>query len=671
VTTSRAVPSPDLAARDVYRELLARSGGPGAGEYAEYDRDPVRPEVVAAKLIALYSPPDPPSTGRRREGAVDWGDVSSALPQFVGHYQPRVPGELGYYDVRTGDVLRRQVGLARHYGIHAFCFRWGPAEGAAFPTPLERYLSDQTVDFAFCVWWSGGRPSVEAGEALRDRRYLRIAAKPLVIVDPAPTPSETETMLGQWRADARQSGVGEVFLALTLRGGEDPSLLGADAGIEPPPTALPEDMATSRGVAVANPRYRGRIFDYRVASDHARALPPSAFPLIRSVVPSWDSEPERPGNGWVLRNATPDRYRRWLAAAIAYAREHPIGSESFVFVNGWNNWAEGAYLEPDRRYGHKFLAATREALTASCAGSPRPTLSPDRRVAVVVHAYHSDLLPDILRLLAAWRQPYELHVTGPPERADAIRGHIARAGIAGELHVFENRGRDILPFLLVARSLASSGERVVLKLHTKRSLHRGDGERWRRDLVDKLLEPANAARIADAMFEDGRIGMVAPEGHVLSLTSFWKSNRFRVEQLAYRMGLPFTTPEQLTFVGGSMFWARTAALAPLLDLDLEPDDFEPEAGQVDGTLAHAIERGFALSLRRAGLRLTDSSDPGTEVAAGRTRYLHAVGEEEAPSGLPLDFDPAAYLRANPDVEASGLDPGQHYLKWGWSEGRRW
>jgi hypothetical protein len=78
-----------------------------------------------------------------------------------------------------------------------------------------------------------------------------------------------------------------------------------------------------------------------------------------------------------------------------------------------------------------------------------------------------------------------------------------------------------------------------------------------------------------------------------------------------------------------------------------------------------------VSIRRAGLRLTDSSDPRTEVAAGRRRYLHAVGEEEAPSKLPVDFDPGAYLRANPDVSASGQDPAQHYLRFGWFEGRRW
>jgi lipopolysaccharide biosynthesis protein len=289
---------------------------------------------------------------------------------------------------------------------------------------------------------------------------------------------------------------------------------------------------------------------------------------------------------------------------------------------------------------------------------------------VVIHAYYPELLPEMLEVLGSWRRPFELHVTAPPTGIDEIRGHVGRAGIRAALHSFENKGRDILPFLQVARGFSAAGDRLLLKLHTKRSPHRGDGEIWRRDLMGKLLAPESAARIEDAMTADRTIGLVGPEGHVLSLRSFWGSNRVRVNELAYRMGLPPVEPEHLAFVGGSMFWARTAALRPLLELDLDADDFEPEAGQVDGTLAHAIERAMALSVLRAGLRLTDSADPGSEVAEGRRRYLHAVGEE-APSALPLDFDAAAYLRANPDVRISGQDPAEHFLRIGWSEHRRW
>jgi hypothetical protein len=638
----------DVAARDVYLELLRRAlGAPGPGYVpAESDPGPAPPPV--AKLIALYRPPR------------DWTAVSRALPRYVGHRQPRFPDALGNYDYRSTDVLRRQVELARAHGIHALCFEEGAAvEGSS--TPLECFLTDASLDLKFCVRSSGtSDPGPGLAAAFRDRRYLRVGGRPLLVLDPAPAEGKHE---------ARRVGGEDVFLATVLGAGEDPRLLGADAAIEAVPLGLADVMSASRKVQFASPLSAGTVLDYRTVADHARNLAPPDFPFVRTVVPSWDSEPGQPGRGSSFVNDTPERYRRWLATAIAYAQANPVGGEPLVFVNGWNNWEDGAYLEPDRDHGHAYLRATRAALArppvAEASG-----VSPDSPVAVVVHAYYPELLGEILAVLASWRRPYELHVSAPPDRADAIRAHLDHTGCAGTLHFFENRGRDILPFLEVVRPLAAAGERLVLKLHTKRSLHRVDGEVWRRDILGKLLAPESATRIAEAMIADDRIGLVGPEGHVLSLYSFWGSNRVRVNELAYRMGLPPVEPADQAFVGGSMFWGRTSALRPLLDLDIDRGDFEPEAGQVDGTLAHAIERAFALSALRAGLRLTDSSEPTTEVAGGRRRYLHAEGQE-APSALPMDFDPVAYLRANPDVKASGQDPAQHFLRVGWAEGRRW
>lgn len=255
---------------------------------------------------------------------------------------------------------------------------------------------------------------------------------------------------------------------------------------------------------------------------------------------------------------------------------------------------------------------------------------------VIIHVYYPELLPEMLDLLASWRQPCAVHVTAPPAHASTVRDQLQDAGLTGQIHIFENRGRDILPFLQVVRPLTAGNDRLLLKLHTKRSLHRIDGEQWRHDLLEKLAAAENAERIVEAMWNDHGIGMVGPEGHVLSLASFWGSNRANVEKIARRLGAPVPDPHRQGFVAGSMFWTRSAALKPLLDLAWEPGDFEPEAGQVDGTMAHALERAFALSVERAGLRLTETSDPWTEVASGRRRYVHAASESDAPSRLPDD-----------------------------------
>jgi lipopolysaccharide biosynthesis protein len=655
-----AAAPPHSTAHQVYFELLRRAEG-GGDEYVPRETEGSEGRTWTTKVVALYRPP------------ADWTKVTRALPRYAGHYQPRIPDTIGYYDLRVPDVMRRQVDLARQYGVHAFCFDSPSPDAMPGAAPLGAFLADPTLDLAFCVWLAhdgGGR--LPPLEALRDRRYLRLAGKPLVVLEAAETGRETEGRVQELRTSAEQAGIGDLLVALSLEEGADPRPLGADLAVEHPPLSLADRVTADRKVTPAHPQYSGSVLDYRTVADHGRNRPPRAFPAVPTVIPSWDSEPAEPGRGCSFINATPDRYERWLAAALEAARKHPVAGEALVFVNGWNNWTEGAYLEPDRRYGYAFLRATRRALAAAepafaPAAAARPPLGPP---AVVVHAYYPELLPEMLEVLGSWRRPYELHVTAPAARLDEIRGHVGRAGIPAMLHAFANRGRDVLPFLRLARGFSAGGERLILKLHTKRSLHRGDGEIWRRDLMGKLLAPESAARIEDAMTADRSIGMVGPEGHVLSLRSFWGSNRVRVNELAYRMGLAPVQPENLAFVGGSMFWASTAALRPLLELDLDADDFEPEAGQVDGTLAHAVERALALSTLRAGLRLTDSADPTTDVAEARCRYLHAAGEE-APSALPLDFDPAAYLRANPDVQVSGQDPARHFLTIGWSEGRRW
>jgi lipopolysaccharide biosynthesis protein len=147
----------------------------------------------------------------------------------------------------------------------------------------------------------------------------------------------------------------------------------------------------------------------------------------------------------------------------------------------------------------------------------------------------------------------------------------------------------------------------VLKLHTKRSAHRRDGDAWRREMLDRLLAPARAAAIARAFADDAALGLVAAEGHVQPLDYYWGANRDNVEYLATRLGMAAPDVARDRFVAGSMFWVRLEALRPLLDTHLDPWEFEDEAGQVDGTFAHAVERVIALASAAAGYRLSTAA----------------------------------------------------------------
>lgn len=232
----------------------------------------------------------------------------------------------------------------------------------------------------------------------------------------------------------------------------------------------------------------------------------------------------------------------------------------------------------------------------------RTTSSLPLRVAIVAHAYYPDLIPEILRCRTFLPADTAVFITVPPDRwtlaEDAVRGKPDVTLIGAP-----NRGRDIAPFLTVLESGVLDPYDAVLKLHTKRSPHLLDGETRRKLLFDALCGSRRSATVTLQAFRDPQVGMAGWRPSFRSSRSYWMANKRRVESLADRMGVP--APVVLGFFEGSMFWVRPAALARLRRLGLQVEDFEAEAGQVDGTLHHAVERLFTVSAWAGGFRVCD------------------------------------------------------------------
>jgi hypothetical protein len=521
--------------------------------------------------------------------AASWVEVARARPQFEGHVQPRLPAELGCYDGHSPEVLERQVALARAHGVSAFAFRVD-VEGCE---PLDAFVEARGLELSFCVLVGGTAARMPASTlfdrltpSLRDHRRLREGDRTLVLVESPDT--FDESLLGVWRATARGLGLGELALVAF-----DPAGGGVTPGFDfvaRAPLAAAQYEITARQ-RFLNPAYAGVVYDARRLA--RVGLRPDELELVRA---GGDDEPTRPGHGVVLQHASPRGYRDALRAAVerAVGRAAPL-----VFVDSWNDWRRGAVLEPDARLGHAYLMATRSALV------PPPA---DGRLCAVVHVYYVELLDELAAALRGSRVPFRVIVTTPHERVAAVRKRLAQLGLRAEVEPHENRGRDVLPFLRVADRLLDEGAELVVKLHTKRSSHRNDGERWRAELLARLLAPERAPGIRAAFARDGRLGCVAPEGHILRLAVYWGWNENNVRYLCTRMGVPAPDLTRDRFVAGSMFWVRLQALRPLLDAHLGEWEFEPEGGHIDGTMAHAIERAFALAVGGAGFRLQSSAE---------------------------------------------------------------
>jgi lipopolysaccharide biosynthesis protein len=585
------------------------------------------PDPMPATLVAFYLPqfhPIPENDAWWGTGFTEWKNVARALPQFEGHAQPRLPGELGFYDLRVADVMRQQMQLAREYGIGAFCsyFYWFGGK-TLLEQPLQQWLSDPTMDLPLCLCWAnenwsrrwdgradeiliGQQHSAEDDLAfiahvaryLADPRYLRVDGKPMLLVYRPGLLPEPSATAARWRSWCRQAGLGEIYLAYVQSFDRiDPRKIGFDAAVAFPPNNTTLKPITSRQ-RLLNPDFHGDVYDWRELARTINEQPEPDYTLFPCVNPGWDNEPRRSGNGRIFAHASPRAYGDWLQTSIA-AVQRRKPSSPLVFVNAWNEWAEGAVLEPDTRLGFAWLEATRTTLKKTAGADP--TLS---RPCAVIHAWYTEVVDEIIASLKQTAMDWRIVFTTTPDREEALQQRVALAGLQAEIHVFENRGRDILPFLRIADRLLDENVDVVLKLHTKRTLHRDDGSQWRQELLQKLLAGDRGHRVWQAFKDQPSLGIAAAEGHILPVSRYIGGNESAMKFLLPRLGLAGPTNDT-PFVAGSMFWARLAALRPLLDANFGTWEFEAENGQVDGTLAHALERTIGLAVSATGFEIKD------------------------------------------------------------------
>lgn len=347
-------------------------------------------EDCCAKIIAFYLPQFHPFKENDKwwgRGFTEWTNVSKAQPQFLGHYQPHLPGELGFYDLRVPEVMRRQIELAKTYGVSGFCFHYYWFGGKRLmELPINNFLADKTLDIEFCFcwanenWsrrWDGSENEIlisqshseeddiafikELFSAFEDPRYIRVNNKPMLIVYRASLLPNVAETAERWRKCAEEAGFeGLYIVAAKSFGISDPRPFGFDAAVEFPPHGE-RGKSIASDLIIANPRFNRNIKSYRDLMGAFSQENEDSFTNFRTVVPSWDNQARRPANGLAFFGSTPELYQEWLENSLRVTSYYKK-EERFVFINAWNEWAEGAHLEPCRKYGYGYLQATANAL---------------------------------------------------------------------------------------------------------------------------------------------------------------------------------------------------------------------------------------------------------------------------------------------------------------------
>lgn len=601
------------------------------------------------KLVAKYLPQFYPIEENNKwwgNSFTEWTNVTRAVPQFVGHYQPRLPTELGFYDLRVTEVQERQVALARRAGLSAFCFYFYWFSGKTLlDTPLKNFAENDKIDFEFFLcwanddWtriWSGNSDEIlmpatfdadddiafisHLSQYLGNKKYLRVDGKPLIAVwRPTMLPDPAGTVQ-RWRDWCMQHGIGPIHVSCSQTYERlDPKEHGMDSAYQHSPGDTrwiePNIDRFSGSIDWLNQNFSGRLFDYRDLVRRAHEFSPPNYKLFRGVCPSWDNEPRRPGKARVLVGADPKGYLEYLETVLNQTiSDVSDSSERLVFINAWNEWGEGAYLEPDRRFGFGNLEATKMATLRSALKHCQ--IEEPERLAVVIHVYYTDLLDECLGWLKKLSIPHDVFVTTSEDKQSAVEAFIADREISANIVAVENRGRDVAPFLHVLRSLDFRRHGRILKLHTKSSQGGTLRSLWRRGLF-RALADESSLRQALRLFESHpEVGILGPSKYLLSMGPFLGLNEPAIRRLAERMGVSDIDPELDTFFAGTMFLGRTKALLPLGALGFGAEDFELEQGQEDGTLAHAIERAVTYSARAAGLKVAAFDEDCIDLGCG-------------------------------------------------------
>jgi lipopolysaccharide biosynthesis protein len=611
------------------------------------------------KVIALYLPqfhPIPENDRTWGKGFTEWTNVASAQPRFIGHNQPILPGDLGFYDLRYENNIFDQITLAKDHGIYGFCIYYYWFSGKKIlDAPLQSIINHKEWDFNFMIcwanenWtkrWDGHDNDViiaqkylkddalnfikDVEHILLDPRYIRKDGKPVLSVYRPEKLKDAYNFSKVWRDYFKEKHNLELHLVSVL-GFEnvDPKVHGFESAIDFVPLSLDfksqyfaenKVPQVQKSNSLLDVNYEGAVYDYRkIVLNEGYLKARYDFHTYRSTMPSWDNDARKKGKGSSFFFNNPDLYGQWLDSAITNREENT----DFVFINAWNEWAEGAMLEPTAHLGHAMLNRTAEIIAKHSLLSANkknvPLYGVQRKssvhVAVLVHLYYTDQWSYIQeRLDNLGDTEFDLYVN-IQNKDIAFIDTLKKYRKDVQVSIFENRGRDILPFVHTARRLDQLGYTSILKIHTKKSKHRDDGDKWFKELVNSLLPSKSIVSEVIAKLE-GEMAHIGPKGHFVSLSEYIGSNAKGVTYLMNKITTSQNEDALLEnidsygYFGGSMFWTSLEAIRPLLNAYLMAEDFESEAGQIDGTLAHAVERVIGYVAMNQGANLYKVSKRG-------------------------------------------------------------
>jgi len=359
------------------------------------------------KPIALYLPqfhPIPENDEWWEKGFTEWTNVTRSKPKYKGHYQPHLPADMGFYDLRVVDTHIAQAALAKKYGIHGFCYYHYWFNGKLLlEKPLHIVLDNPAIDMPFCLCWANenwtrrwdGNDKDLLKEQnynleddydhiqyllqfFKDERYIKIDGKPVFLMYRTELHPNINAAVEVWRTEAKKAGFPDLYLIRVENfiKNMDPHQHSFDAGLEFAPDCFdfgeskPYDNSTINTLTqklhkyniLKDSAYENKVFDYKNLVEQSLNKKNFNYKYFRSVCPSWDNSARREKDATIFKGSTPSLFEYWFKEIVQKTAQNFNESERFVFINAWNEWAEGCHLEPDQKWGKAYLEAVKRVL---------------------------------------------------------------------------------------------------------------------------------------------------------------------------------------------------------------------------------------------------------------------------------------------------------------------
>lgn len=351
--------------------------------------------------IAIHLPqfhPFPENDEWWGKGFTEWTNVAKSTPKFKGHYQPHLPSDLGFYDLRLEESMLAQEKLAKEYGIYGFCYYHYWFNGKLLmEQPLENMLNSKKISMPFCLCWANENWTrrwdgldhsilIEQNYNLeddlehiqylirffKDDRYIKINNKPVLVMYRSELHPDIKKATEIWREEVKKAGFDDIYLIRTENFIKNitPQDHGFDAEMEFAPNfqlSLKKYFKKKNYISYSikkflhnigvktNAIFTNKIVEYPDLVKEMMNLGPKPYKHFRTITPSWDNSARRQENATIYYNSTPEKFGEWTKFITELTDKNMEGDEKIFFINAWNEWAEGNHLEPDSRFGRGYL----------------------------------------------------------------------------------------------------------------------------------------------------------------------------------------------------------------------------------------------------------------------------------------------------------------------------